>query len=114
MRAAIIPADSTSPVRIEDIKPGYKELQSLVGGSVQVVGIRKLGAWMYLDEDGKMKPGTEFNPRATKLSVGCIHPHDFIVGDVVLMGPPNNQGEDTDLPDDAVAALEAEFGVSAA
>lgn len=107
MLVAIIPSDINSPIRIENVEP---DLQSLVGGDLQMLGIRDLDVSMFLDEEGKFKPGQLFNERATKLAVGSILPHDIIVGDVVLVGPPNSEGDDTDLPDQAIHKLRAVFG----
>lgn len=50
---------------------------------------------MYLDEEGKLK-GLPLNPLA---SILYGHPTDRIVGDVVVVGPPDVNGDDTDIRD---------------
>lgn len=105
MLAAIIPADVNAPIRIEDIEPDLKVIQSLVGGYFQVVGIPSQPAVMYVDEEGKLKPGAEYNQRATKLAAGAILPHDIIVGDAVVLGMHDDQGNDTGLTRETADAL---------
>lgn len=112
MRAAIIPADGSQPIRVEDIKPGVRELQSLVGGYFEVVPLPALGASMYVDEEGKLKRDArlKLNHRATALASDRIRAEDFIVGDVVLLGARDGLDNDTDLPESTVKLLAAMGG----
>ena len=107
MLAAIIPADVSAPIRIEDIKPGFEVIQSLVGGDFQVLGVPDLPAVMYIDQEAKLKPGGEFNQRAMKLVARVILPHDIIVGDAVVLGMYDDQGNDTGLTRETADALGA-------
>lgn len=110
MLAAIIPADGTAPVRIEDIESGYETVQSLVGGNFQVVGVPHLDGVMYVDEEGKLKPGGKVNDRATKLTAGYLLPHDVIVGDALILGMYDHEGNDTGLTAETAAAVKAACG----
>lgn len=58
------------------------------------------GAWLYVNEDGKAL-GLPENLVATALAhaANTISMADFIVGQVIVVGPPDNAGYDTDVPD---------------
>ncbi|HEX9088886.1 MAG TPA: DUF3846 domain-containing protein [Arthrobacter sp.] len=107
MKVAIIPADSTQPFRFEDMEPGLKPLQDAVGGDIELVGIRNASMNMYLNEDGK-PTGLPANARATELAhrFHAIRADDYITGDIVLVGPFDEDGGDTDLTAEHVALLE--------
>jgi hypothetical protein len=75
-------------------------LQEIVGGWVEVIPC-KMNMEMYLDEDGKVK-GRDFNERATELARGFIQNSDYIVGDVVLVGEVDDDGESTGLSNEQI------------
>jgi hypothetical protein len=110
MLAAIIPADTTQPIRFEEIEAeALQTLQTLVGGDVQLVVLRTLGMNMYVNENGKLEE-LPVNFRATFLchEINAIFPHDYINGDAVFLGPVDeDEGEDTSLAADQIALLEA-------
>lgn len=59
-----------------------------------------------MNEEGKIN-GLPVNPRATDfcaLAIGGWF-RDIIVGDVVVVGPPGPEGEETPVPDEAVAVV---------
>jgi hypothetical protein len=58
-------------------------------------------ATIYLDEEGKLK-GLPFNQVATSLSSLF---GDVIVGPAVVCGPPDEEGNDTNLPSQTEAYL---------
>lgn len=106
MLAAIIPGDISQPIRFEDIKA--EALHDLVGGDIELRGIRPLSANMYLNENGKIE-GLPLNFRATILchTTRSISADDFIAGDAVLLGPiDDDEGADTGLSAEQVAFLE--------
>lgn len=100
MKAAIIRADTTEPIRFEEITPDLKTLQSLAGGDVQLVGLRRYAMNMYLNENGKLE-SLPANSRATTLChwAEAIRTDDFIYGDAIVLGPLDGEGEETGLRD---------------
>lgn len=106
MQTLIIPADG-SEVRWEDPdKIDLKYLQGKVGGYVEAIGVGN-EINMYLNEEGKME-GLAPNRLATRLAkkYAGISMLDYIVGDVVLCGGPDDEGYDTGLSSRAKAWLE--------
>jgi hypothetical protein len=79
---------------------GLPMMQHIVGGYIEL-RTTPAGNSMYLNEEGKLKM-LPYNPLATALS-GLQG--DFIVGTVLLLGPPDGEGDDTDLPQDVIDAL---------
>jgi len=86
--------------RVENINYNdYKDLQKIVGGYIE--GIYIGDGFAYIDEEGKLK-GKEINQLATKIwheaaAKNKIKINDFIVGKMVLTGPANDEGMDTDI-----------------
>lgn len=76
------------------------ELQKLVGGYIEIVSVPKMGACGYVNEDG-ISLGLPKNQTATdfcrKNGTG-LHSTDFIKGNLVIVGPPDAEGNDTDAP----------------
>ncbi|MFC5099134.1 DUF3846 domain-containing protein [Amycolatopsis plumensis] len=69
-------------------RPGLGSLQHLVGGDVELVGLRSLDMNMYLNEEGKLM-SLPRNHRATVLcqQSQAIRIDDYICGDAVIVGP---------------------------
>lgn len=108
MQVAIIPADISQPIRFEDLTAGLGPMQEAVGGDIQMVGLRAASLNMYINENGKME-GLPANHRATILShwAEAIRHDDVIAGDVVLVGPTDDEeGADTSITAEHVAFLE--------
>lgn len=106
MRAAIIPADTTQPIRVEDIEDNFEALGALVGGFIETVGTRAIAASMYVNEEGKIH-GLARNDRATLVAnlSQSIRSTDYIAGDAGLLGLYDDEGNDTDLPLASIARL---------
>lgn len=106
MHVAIIPADATQPIRFEEMDPSLKSFQDAVGGDIELVGIRTASMNLYLNEDGK-RLGLPGNLRATMLAhqFHAIRADDHICGDIVLVGPIDDDGEETRLTNEHVALL---------
>lgn len=103
--AIVIPAHSAHPVRVEQIAPVDLDVrQRLVGGTIQALNLYKPPSTMYINDEGKLldlRP----NPRAT--SVLWVHNpdfrnHDFVVGDAIIVGQPDEQGNDETAPQELV------------
>lgn len=106
MRALIIPADLEQPTRVEDLTGGLAELQELVGGYVRPLSLPESGASMYVDEEAGFKRNIPENPRAAAI-LDFIGVRTSILGDVVILGAPDKDGNDTDLSETAVGMFQA-------
>jgi hypothetical protein len=77
----------------------YKDLQKLVGGYLEAPGICP-ECTVYLNEEGKLK-GLE--PNMAWVYEGDVH--DVLVGTLVVLGPPDDEGNDTDMTTPAFIKL---------
>jgi hypothetical protein len=112
MKTAVIPADTDQPVRFEEVPSiGLDYLQGQVGGCVEAVWIYATNVSVYLHEEGKQL-GLPVNKRASRLARrnGAISLLDTIVGDVVIVGPVDDEGYDTGLTEDQASWLLKEVG----
>lgn len=92
-----ITADGTLDVlRIRDSLEPIKT--AIGGGWLQGIGDLDKGWTAFLDEEGRMK-GLPANRRATDLvdSMGLSYGH--LVGTVLFVGPPDSEGDSTDVPE---------------
>lgn len=97
-KALLIPTDTTQPITRTEVH-GLEDLQRGVGGWIQPVDGEDFTA--YVDEEGKVK-GREFNARANRLiheQVPALPTWDLIVGDVVIVGGLDEEGDSTDVPE---------------
>lgn len=85
------------PPEVRDIAPTLDAYQGIVGGDIEVVPGWTIipGVSMYCNEEGKLD-GLPLNFRT---------PYDHIVGTVVVVGGPDDEGEDLPLTDAQVAQL---------
>ena len=107
IRAIVIPVDG--PLRVEMIAGDrLHHLQGVVGGLIEAVnlsevltdtGRRRVACTVFVNEEGKLL-GLPVNPRATDLCAIKIGGWflDVIVGDVVVVGWPDDQGGETSCP----------------
>lgn len=98
INVVFIPADITQPVEVREVSPHLGPMQKLIGGHLEVLSLYEPEATLYLDEEGKIKR-RPLNQRATEL----VQRHsplrgDFIVGDVFISGPPDDDGDETSVP----------------
>lgn len=112
MKVAVIAADFAVPVRVDEVDSiNLAYLQKQVGGYIEVIDVNDYeepDMSMWLNEEGKIER-LPFNPRATALARGYIMPGDVIVGDVVMTGGVDHEGESTGLTEEQVAMLLEEF-----
>jgi hypothetical protein len=104
--AVQIPQDEERPLYKVAID-GLSGMQAAVGGYIQVVDLTPLNASLVMDEEGKLtqKP---INRRATLLFwllFPSVRHRDVIVGDVILTGTPDKNGNTTDVPETLVKLL---------
>ncbi len=96
-------------IRKEDLV-GYEQLSQAVGGWIEAApSTSELTIWC--NEEGKLK-GFEYNRVATDLwadfdEYGCVEAGDVLVGQIVIQGPTDDEGDSTDCPD----WLFAKFGL---
>jgi hypothetical protein len=73
----------------------YRVLKAAVGGPIE-------GAWfdgfgMYVNEEGK-RLALAINPGANRIFQDKLGAHDVIVGDVIFIGAPDEEGDSLSLP----------------
>jgi len=69
---------------------------------IQMIGIK--GATMWLDEEGKLR-GRDVNIIATDLYEQTYGPYDLIVGDVILTGDEDENGNLLGFSDEEIAEM---------
>ena len=116
MRAIIVPADSSNPAQVVDEHLSLDYLQGVVGGLIEAVNLHQVlsdsgrhnvDATVFVNEEGKLI-GLPVNPRATDLCALAIGGwvRDVICGDVIVVGPPGPEGEETPCPDEIVSIVD--------
>ncbi len=101
-----VPARITHPITVREFRE-LADYQSSVGGMIEAVDIPLLGVTTYVNEEGLLR-GLEFNPRATFLwwyHVVEARQKAMLVGDAVIVGWPDAEGNSTDLPNDLLAVF---------
>jgi len=86
------------------VKEGQDELallQKTVGGYIEAVTVTEDGHTLYLNDEGKMN-GLPVNETATRMTRGILSPYDLIMGDTVLVGPVDDEGESTTVDIDTI------------
>jgi hypothetical protein len=107
MKALVI--TSTGVTTVEDITPDLDTLQSLVGGYIEAAPTDG-SVTVYVNEEGKVT-GLPVNPEATRLYYKLapfMEGHDILVGTVVILGPVDDEGEETEVPASVLALAEVE------
>lgn len=105
VRALFIPANggrNGKPVAIQVwIKPGLDAMQAFVGGLIEVVPTADRMS-IVINEEGKFVADPVRNEGATALQMAGhgLHPGDYIAGDALVIGPADDEGETTDLPEE--------------
>lgn len=107
-KAVVIGFDESIGVLDLDAPEGsLKVLQDAVDGWVQVVDLApKLSIWV--NEEGKMN-GLPYNGKATAIYQERFGMVDIIVGNAVLTGGTDEEGETIGLTDEQVARIQRLF-----
>lgn len=98
MRNAMVVPAQGDPYVIdvpEDSSAVLAVYQRVVGGWIELVP-NPHDVTVYCNEEGKIH-GLPPNYRATHLFGAWLQPWDIIAGDVIVVGPPDEEGYDTDL-----------------
>ncbi len=96
----IPPADEDALVERE--LSSLADYQDAVGGWIEAVDIRRLGVTLYVPEEGQLL-NQPFNPRATFLwwyYVPAARLGELLRGPVLIVGSPDSQGADRDVPEE--------------
>lgn len=105
---------STGTFETREGTPDYAALRDGVGGYIEALRLDHpdMGTLlMWLNEEGKLM-GLTVNPMATVIAHAfrSIFPDDFIAGNVVFTGPPDREGETTDIPGGWLTYLRGALG----
>lgn len=107
-KGIVIPADPFAPMTVRSFD-GLAGYQKVVDGLIEAVQLTEpVGATLFVDEEGRFKR-SPFNPRATYIAM--VHNPDLmfsgcmIIGDAVLVGDPDEEGETQDVPKQLIDLL---------
>lgn len=107
MKAIIFPTDGDP--RVEDITPDLATLKELVGGYIEAAPTNG-DVTVYVNEEGKIN-GLPPNTPATFFwwsLAPFMKGHDVISGPAVILGPADDEGDETPVPDQVIALLGGE------
>ncbi len=101
-------------IPVEEERPLYKVaienlagMQAAVGGYIEILDLGPLTASLVVNEEGKLEK-LAINRRATLLFwmlFPSIRGRDVILGDVLIVGYPDKQGNTTDAPKEVFELL---------
>lgn len=105
----VIPAAPTTPTYRHRLDPAdIPAMENIVGGMLHPVSLTDPESSLYLPAPGpKTRP---LNERVTALAAFYIRPFQprkILRGDAILTGPTDEDGQDTDTPDDLIRILNA-------
>lgn len=99
--AIVIPASQEAPIDLRKLdSEDLVAYQALVGGNVEPVDLDNPAASMYVNEEGKLLH-LPINMRATHVAWAhnkLVRNEDIVMGDAFILGPVNQDGEDTSVP----------------
>lgn len=100
VKGLFVPAAATAPVERREYLQ-LEDYQAAVGGWIEAIDVPNFGPiTMYVNENG-IAERLEPNLRATFLwwfHVPQVREHSALFGDVALVGYPEAEGDNTDLP----------------
>lgn len=100
-----VPADSDEPIELIYVDSD-DEYRRIVGGWIEAVDVPVLGISIYVNEEGLVRR-LPFNARASAVwwaNSGRL-PNAMLVGDAVVVGYPDEDGNVTDVPAETVELL---------
>jgi hypothetical protein len=101
LRCIVVQPDETITVR--HVANDLAALQEIVGGYIELVRLTcEFPATAYINEEGKIH-GLPANPAAS--FIASLRPGDYIAGTMVILGPPDAGGNDTDVSDAVISWL---------
>ncbi|MEV6717282.1 DUF3846 domain-containing protein [Lentzea sp. NPDC051208] len=118
VQTIVVPADLSEPIRLDQLdKHDAGAFRRIVGGSLEAVQLTDPVASVYFNEEGKLQD-LPVNHRLTMLlwmHNKLFRGVDAIVGDGLIVGPPDHEGDDQDAPAELIELLfdTAEYRVQA-
>ena len=103
MRAIYITTDNEIALASVDPDNLLKDLQNAVGGWIEAVNLTD-NITMWINEEGKLN-NLPLNVTATLLYHTVYGPYDLIVGNVILTGGPDDDGNTTEIDLNELSAL---------
>jgi hypothetical protein len=100
-QAVIIKTDGTKSVVEFEVGDSYALISQAVGGWIEVVGLIKRQADLWVNEEGKID-GLPQNPIATSLFMEEYGQTDVIVGNVIITGGTDENGDTLGLTPEQV------------
>jgi hypothetical protein len=100
MKAVVIRVDG----EIEEIDGTYENIREAIGGYLEIAPTPGAPFVMFCNEHGKLD-GLPFNFIADQLANRYRTWEDPLMGDVVLVGPPDREGENTEYSVDDLLEL---------
>ncbi|KIM16572.1 hypothetical protein QV65_13025 [Rhodococcus erythropolis] len=108
IRCIVIPVDLDVEVdTLEFFEGDLSAMQGIVDGRFQVLELEAQKASMFVNEEGK-NIGLKMNQRATMLlwlSDSVWRFQDVVAGNVFIIGPPDDEGDSTSVPQELVDLL---------
>jgi hypothetical protein len=101
-QAVIIKADGTKSIAEFEVGNSYNLIKDAVGGYIQVVPLAKAKADLWVNEEGKLDNLPQ-NPIGTSLWVDEYGYTDTIVGNIIITGGTDENGETLGLSLEQVA-----------
>lgn len=99
--AVIIKSNGDRTTAEFELGKSYNLLSTTVGGLIECISLTKHNADMWINEDGKYK--CEFqNPIATALWAEMYGTTDYIMGDVIITGGCDAEGETIGLTNEQI------------
>lgn len=104
--AKAIQINSTGSKSVVEFEIGqsYDVISRAVGGWIECVNLRGLQVDMWVNEEGKLNSLPE-NPTATALFMDEFGGGDFIVGNVLITGGVDEEGETVGLTDEQIEVI---------
>lgn len=105
VKGIYVPADDSKSLEVRELE-NLEDYQAAVDGWIEAVDVPALGVTIYANEEGLIRR-LPFNPRASFLwwyHVPGAH-HAMLVGDVIIVGAPDEDGDGTDAPEEIVDLL---------
>ena len=108
MKALVLTTDNTIQVEQDtDEFVSYATLSRAVGGMIEAVTLPS-GLTLWVNEEGKLD-GLPVNEYATRLFVSAFGAVDVIVGNAIITGGADDEGETLGLTDEEVSILVADL-----